>query len=359
MLTTGKSTLTQFLIEERRRAPAATGELNALITDVSLACKAISWRVAYGALDHGTGLPLPGSPVSAEHREPIDDLCNQIFARANEWGGHVAGMLSRKSEAPSLLPREFPPGKYLLLFNPLDGSANADANVTVGSIFSIARATRPGEDADVADFLQPGIRQVCAGYAIYGPSTLLVMTLGNGTHAFTLDPMLGEWVLSHPNMRIPPTTREFSIDASHSRFWEPAVRRYVDECLAGEPGPRGTDFDMRWIASLVAETHRILMRGGVFLSPNVTNGTGSPGSVRMLCEAHPIAFLAEQAGGLASNGRQRLMELQPRTLHESTGLVFGSSEEVARIERYHHEDPPYRKESPLLAPHRGVLASAA
>ncbi|MET0543087.1 MAG: class 1 fructose-bisphosphatase [Variovorax sp.] len=358
MLTSGKSNLTQFLIEERRRAPAATGELNALITDVSLACKAISRRVAYGALDQSAAmLPLPGSTAPGGERKAMADLCNGLFVRANEWGGHVAGMLSRRFDAPSALPREFPPGKYLLLFDALDGSSNADANVVVGSIFSIARAVRPGEDAHAEDFLQTGIRQVCAGYAMYGASTMLVLTLGNGTHAFTLEPMLGEWVLSHPNLRIPARTQEFAIDASHHRLWEPAVKRYVDECLAGAPGPRGIDFQMRWIASLVAETHRILMRGGVFLCPDVRNGDDDDAeSLHLLCEAQPIAFLVEQAGGRASNGRERLMGLQPKTLRESTGLVFGSSEEVARIEGYHHEASPYRHESPLFGP-RGLFAN--
>jgi fructose-1,6-bisphosphatase I/sedoheptulose-1,7-bisphosphatase len=348
MPTGGKSTLTQFLIEERRRAPGATGELNALITDVSLACKAISRRVAYGALD--SAMPNGKSPLGVHS--------HQMFQRANEWGGHVAGMVSKQLDAPCVVPPQYPRGKYLLAFNPLDGATNADVNVTVGSIFSILRAAIPGEDADSADFLQCCTRQVCAGYAIYGPATMLVLTLGNGTHAFTLDPLLGEWVLSHPHLRIPEHTREFAINASNSRFWEPAVKRYVDECLAGKPGPRGIDFNMRWIASLVAETHRILLRGGVFLDPrdgHDPDHPGHPGRLRVLYEANPIAFLIEQAGGRASTGRRRSMEVQPDELHERIGLVFGSSAEVERIEGYHHDDAADTYSSPLFT-RRGLFA---
>ena len=355
MPTGGRATLTQFLIEERRRAPGATGDLNALITDVSLACKAISRKVAYGAL--GGVLGSAGSDnVQGEEQKHLDVISNNLFLRANEWGGHVAGMVSEELEAVYTLPPQYPRGKYLLMFDPLDGSSNIDVNVAVGSIFSIVRAPSPGTDAQAADFLQPGTKQVCAGYAIYGPSTMLVLTLGHGTHAFTLEPMLGEWVLSHPNLTIAPTTREFAINASNSRFWEPAVKRYVDECLAGQTGTRGADFNMRWIASLVAETHRILMRGGVFLYPRDTKQTGRSGRLRLLYEANPISFLIEQAGGRASDGRQRLMDVTPESLHQRIGFVFGSAQEVERIEGYHREEPQDTYHSPLFG-RRGLFAS--
>lgn len=358
MPTRGKSTLTQFLIEERRSAPSATGELNALITDISLACKAISRRVAHGALLD------PRDPVPEEGAAPeeaprlLQKLSHRMFLRANEWGGHVAGMMSSELEAPFTLPDRFPRGKYLLLFDALDGASNADVNVTMGSIFSILHAARPGEDAAAEDFLQAGTRQVGAGYAIYGPSTMLVLTLGNGTHAFTLDPMLGEWVLSHRQVCVPPRTREFAIDASNTRFWEPAVKRYVDECAAGQPGARGVDFNMRWIASLVAETHRILMRGGVFLHPCDGQDRGRVGSLRLLCDANPVAMLIEQAGGRASNGRRRLLEMQPEDLHQRVGFVFGSAEEVERIEAYHHEEVQDSYVSPLFG-RRSLFANAS
>ena len=356
MPTGGKSTLTQFLIEERRRAPEATGDLNALITDVSLACKAISRKVAYGALAGVLGSAGTDN-VQGEDQKTLDILSNQMFLRANEWGGHVAGMVSEELDEPYTLPAQHPRGKYLLAFDPLDGSSNIDVNVTVGSIFSILRAVTPGQDAEPQDFLQPGTEQVCAGYAIYGPSTMLVLTLGKGTHAFTLEPQLGEWVLSHPNLRIPEKTREFAINASNSRFWEPAVKRYVDECLAGQTGPRGADFNMRWIASLVAETHRILMRGGVFMYPRDTKDPSKQGRLRLLYEANPISFLIEQAGGLASTGRKRLMEVQPDSIHQRIGFVFGSMEEVRRIEGYPAEEPKDTYSSPLFGK-RGLFAFA-
>jgi fructose-1,6-bisphosphatase I/sedoheptulose-1,7-bisphosphatase len=357
MPTGGKATLTQFLIEERRRAPGATGDLNALITDVSLACKAISCRVAYGALGIDAGRDAPGRiNVHGEAQKALDVTSHEIFLRANEWGGHVAGMVSEELEGVYTLPASYPRGKYLLMFDPLDGSSNADVNVAVGSIFSIVRAPTPGVDARAEDFLQPGRAQVCAGYAIYGPSTMLVLTLGHGTHAFTLDPMLGEWVLSHRALQVPPQTREFAINASNSRFWEPAVKRYVDECLAGQTGPRGADFNMRWIASLVAETHRILMRGGVFLYPRDSRASGKAGRLRLLYEVNPIAMLIEQAGGRASDGRGRALDVQPESLHQRCGLVFGSAAEVERIERYHADEPPDTYSSPLFG-RRGLFAA--
>ena len=343
-----RTTLTQFLIEERRRHPGASGELNGLILDVALACKAISRQVASGAL---TGV-LGGNAttnVQGESQKKLDVIANELFLRANEWGGHLAGMVSEELEAPYAIPTQYPRGSYLLAFDPLDGSSNIDVNVAVGSIFSILRAPNPGADAAAEDFLQPGQQQVCAGYAIYGPSTMLVLTVGNGVHGFTLDPLLGEFFLTHPGIGIPVTTSEFAINASNSRFWEPAVRRYVEECLAGKAGPRGKDFNMRWIASLVAETHRVLMRGGVFLYPRDTKEPPKPGRLRLLYEANPIAFIVEQAGGGASTGRGRMLDTVPESLHQRIGLIFGSREEVARIEQYHRDHNLREFDAPLFA----------
>jgi fructose-1,6-bisphosphatase I/sedoheptulose-1,7-bisphosphatase len=356
MLIGGRSTLTQFLIETRRRHPTSTGDLNALVTDVSLACKAIAGKVAFGALAGVLGSAGTGN-VQGEDQKKLDVMSNEFFIRATEWGGNVAGLVSEEMEAPYLLPADFQRGKYLLLFDPLDGSSNIDVNVSVGSIFSVLRARTPGADPAPEDFLQPGTEQVCAGYAIYGPSTMLVLTMGSGTHGFTLEPQLGEWVLSHPNLQVPRQTSEFAINASNSRFWEPAVKRYVDECLAGNSGPRNRDFNMRWIASLVAETHRILMRGGVFMYPRDNKDTSKAGRLRLLYEANPISFLLEQAGGKASTGRNRLLETPAESLHQRIGFVFGSAEEVERIEAYHKEqlmDDSYR--SPLFG-QRGLFAS--
>ncbi|MBU6194056.1 MAG: class 1 fructose-bisphosphatase [Burkholderiales bacterium] len=363
-----RSTLTQFLIEERRRYPGASGDFNALILDVALACKAIARSVAFGELGGVTGNHLAHLPatqataavasvnVQGEVQKKLDVISNDMFLRANEWGGHLAGMASEEMAEPYAIPANFPRGKYLLVFDPLDGSSNIDVNVSVGSIFSVLRA--PAEVVQgqrkltVEDFLQPGTEQVAAGYAIYGPTTMLMLTVGSGVHGFTLDPNLGEFKLTHPDVMVPADTQEFAINASNSRFWEPPVKRYVDECLAGKTGPRGQDFNMRWIASMVAEAHRILMRGGVFLYPRDTKDPSKPGRLRLMYEANPIGMIMEQAGGRASTGRGPVLQVQPQSLHQRIGLVFGSKSEVERIERYHDEPLPLKKadfETPLFA----------
>jgi len=351
-----RTTLTQFLIEERRRHPDASGELNALILDVALACKRISRTVAHGALGSAFG-SLARVSVQGQTQKTLDVLANDIFLRGNEWGGHLAGMVSEEMDANFVIPVQYPKGGYLLVFDPLDGSSNIDVDTSVGSIFSILRAPRPGTDAVAAEFLQPGQQQVCAGYAVYGPSTMLVLTVGTGVHAFTLDPVLGEFILTHPHLKIPAATEEFAINASNSRFWEPAVKRYVDECLAGKTGPRGKDFNMRWIASLVAEAHRILMRGGVFLYPRDSKEPTKHGRLRLLYEANPIAFLVEQAGGRATTGRERVLDIIPRELHQRIGFVFGSHEEVARIEQHHRDHNLREYDAPLFGV-RGLFRAA-
>lgn len=348
-------TLTRYLIEERRRFPEASGELNALILDISLACKAIARIVAFGELSDSLGQgPKPAGGdvnVQGEVQKPLDVTSNEIFIRMNEWNGHLAGMASEEMDDPGQIPKAFPRGKYLLVFDPLDGSSNIDVNVSVGSIFSILRAPQDvidsGRDVVEADFYQPGTTQIAAGYALYGPTTMLMLSVGNGVAGFTLNPNLGEFVLTHSNVKVPNDTSEFAINSSNSRFWEPPIKRYVDECLAGKPGPRGKDFNMRWIASMVAEAHRILMRGGVFMYPRDTKDPAKPGRLRLLYEANPIGFLIEQAGGRASTGRQAMLGVVPTSLHQRIGLVFGSKNEVERIERYHRE--PAEREAPGLA----------
>ncbi|MGV0646489.1 MULTISPECIES: class 1 fructose-bisphosphatase [Mycolicibacterium] len=347
------TTLVQFLINERREHPSASGDLNGLILSVALACKAISKRVAVGELAGAVG-SAGGVNVQGEVQHKLDVVANDYFLRANEWGGQVAGMASEELDHPYLLPGEYPRGKYLLIFDPLDGSSNIDVNVSVGSIFSILRAAHPGADPSPEDFLQPGAEQVCAGYALYGPSTVLVLTVGTGVHAFTLDPGLGEFILTRESILIPPTAKEFAINASNRRFWEPAVRRYIDECLAGRSGPRGRDFNMRWVASLVAETHRILTRGGVFLYPRDTKDASKPGRLRLLYEASPVAFLIEQAGGAASTGRGRIRDVVPEHIHQRVPLIFGVKEEVERIESYHLESNDNPGDLPLYG-RRGLF----
>jgi len=349
---TGRWTLTRYLIEQRRRHPQASGELNALILDVSLACKALARIVARGPL--GAALPAAGSlNVHGEVQKPLDVLSNEVFVRMNEWNGHLGGMASEEMEQPFQIPATFPRGKYLLLFDPLDGSSNIDVNVAVGSIFSILRApadtVRSGRDVTESDFLHPGTTQIAAGYAIYGPSAQFVLSVGEGVAVFTLDPELGEFVLTQSKVQVPTDTQEFAINSSNARFWEPPVKRYVDECLAGRTGPRGRDFNMRWIASLVAEAHRILMRGGVFLYPRDTKDPDKLGRLRLLYEANPIGFLIEQAGGRASTGRQPVLGITPSGLHQRVGLVFGSRCEVERIERYHREPHGAEVPAPLFA----------
>ena len=351
-----RSTLTQFLIEERRRFPDASGDFNALILDLALACKAIARAVALGELggamgDHDAGAGAGASVnVQGETQKKLDVLSNQLFIRRTEWAGNLAGMASEEMELPYQIPGQYPRGKYLLVFDPLDGSSNIDVNVSVGSIFSVLRGPDTGRDVTEADFLQLGASQVAAGYALYGPTTMLVLTVGNGVNGFTLDPNLGEFMLTHPRMQIPPETQEFAINASNSRFWEAPVKRYVDECLAGKTGPRGKDFNMRWIASMVAEAHRILMRGGVFMYPRDTKDCSKPGRLRLLYEANPVGFIVEQAGGRASTGEQPMLQVSPRALHQRIGLVFGSRQEVERIERYHAEPAPRASVEPLFSP---------
>jgi fructose-1,6-bisphosphatase I/sedoheptulose-1,7-bisphosphatase len=355
-----RPTLTQYLIEQRRRFPQASGGLNALILDVSVACKAIARSVAHGELGEAAeGVAHGGAlNVQGEVQKRLDVVSNEMFVRTAEWSGNLAGMASEEMDTPYQIPGAYPRGKYLLVFDPLDGSSNIDVNVTVGSIFSILRApadvVASGRDVVEADFLQPGVQQVAAGYALYGPTTMIVLSVGNGVVAFTLDPNLGEFKLTHPSLRIPEDSHEFAINSSNSRFWEPPVKRYVDECLAGKTGPRGKDFNMRWIASMVAEAHRILMRGGVFLYPRDSKDPPRAGRLRLLYEANPIGFLMEQAGGRASTGRQAVLGVEPSELHQRIGLVFGSRNEVERIERYHHDTATRDLHNPLFA-ERGMF----
>lgn len=335
------STLAQYLIDQRRRFPQASGDFNSLILDISIACKAIARQVALGALVEAGAVPGGDVNVQGEVQKPLDVISNEMLIRQTEWSGHLAGMVSEELEAPYQIPNQYVRGKYLLVFDPLDGSSNLDVNVSVGSIFSVLRAPagleESGREVRVEDFLQPGAQQVAAGYAIYGPATMLVLSVGSGVAGFTLDQSIGEFKLTHPNLRVSDDTQEFAINTSNARFWEAPVKRYVDECLAGRTGPRGKDFNMRWIASMVAEAHRILMRGGVFMYPRDTKQPPKPGRLRLLYEANPIGFVIEQAGGRCSTGREPMLGVQPTELHQRIGVVFGSRNEVERIERYHRE----------------------
>ena len=362
MPTRRRFTLTQYLIEQRRRFPTASGDFNALVLDVALACKAIARTVAFGDLGGMIGSPEAVTTtvnVQGEEQKRLDVISNDYFMQMTEWGGHLAGMASEEMDHPYQIPASIPRGKYLLVFDPLDGSSNIDVNVTVGSIFSILRAPQDvidsGRDVVEADFLQPGTQQMAAGYALYGPTTMLVLTVGQGVAGFTLDPNLGQFMLTHPNLRVPEDTQEFAINASNSRFWEAPIKRYVDECLAGKTGPRGKDFNMRWIASMVAEAHRILMRGGVFMYPRDTKDLSKNGRLRLLYEANPVGMILEQAGGRASTGREPMLNVKPTSLHQRIGLVFGSKNEVERIERYHREPSAYKDDANPLFVERSLF----
>ena len=330
----GRTTLSKFLIQQLTDIPGAS-DLGALLVDVAAAVKAISAMTAKGALGGYLG-EHDGKNVQGETQHKLDVLAHEVIIRSCEWGGLLAGMVSEELEHPYPVPVEYARGRYLLVFDPLDGSSNTDVNVSVGTIFSVLRHDE-SEPPGVADYLQRGEQQVAAGYAIYGPATMLVISAGKGTHGFTLDREIGNFILTHPNLQIPPDTGEFAINTSNARFWEPPVHRYVTECQAGKSGIRGRDFNMRWIASLVAEVHRILMRGGVFMYPRDSKDKSKPGRLRLLYEANPMSLLVEQAGGRATTGNQRLMEVKPESLHQRVGLILGSRNEVERIERYHAE----------------------
>jgi fructose-1,6-bisphosphatase I / sedoheptulose-1,7-bisphosphatase len=330
----GRTTLSKFLIQQLSCIEDAN-DLGALLVDVAAAVKAISAMTAKGALGGFLG-EMGTKNVQGETQQTLDVLANEVMLRSCEWGGLVAGMASEELDDPYAVPDEYSRGRYLLVFDPLDGSSNIDVNVTVGTIFSVLRHNKSDRPA-VADYLQPGEQQVAAGYAIYGPATMLVITVGQGTHGFTLDREIGNFILTHPNLQIPADASEFAINTSNARFWEPPVHRYVAECQAGNTGDRGRDFNMRWIASMVAEVHRILMRGGVFMYPRDTKDRSKPGRLRLLYEANPMSLLVEQAGGRASTGNQRLLAVTPDALHQRVPLILGSRNEVERIERYHAE----------------------
>lgn len=328
--------LTQYLVEEQRLNNSIPAELRLLIEVVARACKTISHAVGKGAL--GEVLGSAGSEnIQGEVQKKLDILSNEILLEANEWGGHLAAMASEEMETIHPIPNRYPMGEYMLLFDPLDGSSNIDVNVSIGTIFSVLKAPEGMAAPTEKDFLQPGSKQVAAGYAVYGPQTVLVLTTGNGVNCFTLDREMGSWVLTQKNMRIPADTKEFAINASNSRHWYPPVTRYVDEMLEGVTGPREKDFNMRWIASMVTDVHRILCRGGIFMYPADKRDTEKPGKLRLMYEANPMSFIVEQAGGASTDGKQRMLDVQPTALHQRVAVFLGSKNEVERVTRYHQE----------------------
>ena len=335
-MSTSRISLTRHLIEQERIHGTLPPQLRLLLEVVARSCKSISLSVTKGALGDILGATKTEN-IQGEVQKKLDIIANEVLIEANEWGGHLAAMASEEMDSIHVIPNRYPQGEYLLLFDPLDGSSNIDVNVSIGTIFSVLKKPENTPAVGEADFLQPGSKQVAAGYCVYGPQTTLVLTVGNGVAMFTLDREQGSFVLTQENIQVPEDTQEFAINMSNMRHWAAPVKRYVDECLAGEEGVREKNFNMRWIASMVADVHRILTRGGVFMYPWDKREPNKPGKLRLMYEANPMSWLIEQAGGAATNGQQRILDLQPAGLHERVSVILGSKNEVARVTRYHAE----------------------
>ncbi|HEY9531621.1 MAG TPA: class 1 fructose-bisphosphatase [Burkholderiales bacterium] len=329
-------TLSQFLLSRQRDKNLINPDLRLLIETIARACKAISTRVNKGALADGLGAAAT-SNVHGEAQKTLDVLSNEILLEANEWGGNLAALASEEMEDPRPIPTHYPRGEYLLLFDPLDGSSNIDVNISTGTIFSVLRCPKTAGgaycDPNEKAFLQSGRSQVAAGFAVYGPTTVFVIAVGDGAYGFTLDRETYTFVLTHDNIRIPEDTQEFAINASNARRWEAPVKRYIDECLAGKDGPRGKDFNMRWVASMVADVFRVLSRGGIFMYPR--DSKNKDGRLRLMYEANPMSFIIEQAGGAATDGAVPILDLQPKGLHQRCAVILGSKNEVERVTSYH------------------------
>ena len=328
------ASLSRYLVEQQRAKQHIPPELRLLLEVVARACKGISHAVNKGALGGVLG-SAHSENVQGEVQKKLDIIANEVLIEANEWGGHLAAMASEEMDSIYVVPNRYPQGEYLLLFDPLDGSSNIDVNVSIGTIFSVLKKPESAEKVSEADFLQPGHAQVAAGYCVYGPQTTLVLTVGDGVAMFTLDREQGSFVLTEENVRIPEDTREFAINMSNMRHWDKTVTEYIAECLAGKDGPRGKDFNMRWVASMVADVHRILTRGGVFMYPWDKREPQKPGKLRLMYEANPMSWLVEQAGGMATNGRERILDIQPTQLHERVSVFLGSKNEVERVTAMH------------------------
>ena len=328
------SSLSRYLVEQQRAKQNIPPELRLLLEVVARACKGISHAVNKGALGGVLG-SAHSENVQGEVQKKLDIIANEVLIEANEWGGHLAAMASEEMDTIYVVPNRYPQGEYLLLFDPLDGSSNIDVNVSIGTIFSVLKKPESSDAVSEADFLQPGHTQVAAGYCVYGPQTSLVLTVGDGVAMFTLDREQGSFVLTQENVRIPEDTREFAINMSNMRHWDKPVADYIAECLAGSNGPRGKDFNMRWVASMVADVHRILTRGGVFMYPWDKREPDKPGKLRLMYEANPMGWLVEQAGGMATDGKQRILDIQPTLLHQCVSVFLGSKNEVARVTAMH------------------------
>ena len=329
-------TLTRYLVEQEREHGRIPPQLRLLLEVVARACKSIALSVNKGALGGVLGATTSEN-IQGEIQKKLDIIANEVLIEANEWGGHLAAMASEEMEGIHVIPNRYPQGEYLLIFDPLDGSSNIDVNVSIGTIFSVLKKPEGERGITTEDFLQAGNKQLAAGYCVYGPQTTLVLTVGNGVAMFTLDREKGSFVLTQENVRVAEDTQEFAINMSNMRHWAAPMKRYIDECLAGADGPRGKNFNMRWIASMVADVHRILTRGGVFMYPWDKREPNKPGKLRLMYEGNPMAMLIEQAGGAATDGHLRILDIEPTGLHQRVSVMLGSKNEVERVTSYHRE----------------------
>ena len=332
--------LVHFLAETK-----TSPSLIALVSAIADACLAISALTENGAIKNKYGENIYGKLTSeniqGETQATLDVISDGIFTARLAATGLVAGMVSEEVDLPIAVHNKAKQAEFLVVFDPLDGSSNVDVNVTIGSIFSVFKAPCKNNLSQAnlveVDYLIAGKHQLAAGYASYGPCTMLVITLGHGTHGFTLNRATKEFILTHPNMQVPADSNEYAINSSNQRFWEPPVKRYVTECKAGAAGRREKDFNMRWIGSMVADVHRILMRGGIYLYPKDSKDTAKAGRLRLMYEANPMAMLIEQAGGAASTGRVRMLDIEPEHIHQRIPIIIGSKNEVAHVERLHKD----------------------
>jgi fructose-1,6-bisphosphatase I len=323
----------QYLADVKPNAAAIPAGLQEILLAVANTCSGLSHEVAQGALIGLLGSAGSGN-VQGEVQQKLDIIANHQLIAGVKHCKSLAGLASEEMELPVTVQGT---GDYLLLFDPLDGSSNIDVNVSIGTIFSVLKKQDPSAPLQTADFLLSGRHQVAAGYVVYGPQTTMALTLGDGVVMFTLNKATGEFLLIKEAVAIAPAAKEFAINMSNMRHWAEPVRRYVEECLAGSTGPRKKDFNMRWIASMVADVHRVLSRGGIFMYPWDQREPNKAGKLRLMYEANPMSFLVEQAGGASINGKQTILDLQPTGLHERVAVMLGSKEEIALLQQYHAE----------------------
>lgn len=331
------TTLSSFIINEQRKlGGSAGGTFTGLLNDITIACKGIANLVNRGDLAGVLGA-TESENAMGDIQKKMDLIADQMFIDALENNGHCAGMASEEQDEVLNIPEGKQRGHYLVTFDPLDGSSNMDINMDVGAIFSILQAPEGIINPTAEHFSRPGTEQVAAGYCLYGPSTMMVLTTGNGVNGFTMCSSIGEFILTHPNMAIPEDTAEYAINASNQRFWEKPVQDYIADCVQGEEGPLGKRYNMRWVAAMVGEIHRILCRGGVFLYPIDERNREAGGKLRLLYEGNPMAMIVEQAGGAAYTGYERVMEVKPNgDPHQRVPVIMGSKNEVMKIMEYHN-----------------------